>query len=159
MQAVREAAGWDMSLCTDHFGHGYLTAKEVIRLAEALEPYNLAWLEDPMPWWDVEGHKQVTDAIRIPTAAGEELYLWDGFRELIEQRAVDIVHPDLLTSGGMAGDQAHRRLRRALWAVHGHALRRLARSPSWPPCTARRRLPALWRWSTTGWICRSGPAW
>jgi L-alanine-DL-glutamate epimerase-like enolase superfamily enzyme len=99
--AVRAAAGWDVSLCTDHFGHGYMTAKEVIRLAKALEPFGLAWLEDPMPWWDIDGHKQVTDAIDIPTAAGEELYLWDGFRELIEKRAVDILHPDLLTSGGM----------------------------------------------------------
>jgi len=98
---VREAAGWDISVCTDHYGHGYLTANEVIRLAHALEPYNLAWLEDPMPWWDIDGHKQVTDAINIPTCAGEELYLWDGFRELIEKRAVDILHPDLLTSGGM----------------------------------------------------------
>jgi len=101
VRAVREAVGWDISLCTDHFGHGLLTAKEIIRLAEAFEPYNLAWIEDPMPWWDVDGHKQVTDAIRIPTAAGEELYLWDGFREMIEKRAVDILHPDLLTSGGM----------------------------------------------------------
>ena len=101
VKAVREEVGWDVSLCTDHFGHGYLTAKEVIRLAEALEPFNLAWIEDPMPWWDVDGHKQVTDAVRVPTAAGEELYLWDGFREMIEKRAVDIVHPDLLTSGGM----------------------------------------------------------
>lgn len=99
--AVREAAGWDISLCTDHYGHGYLTADEVIRLADALEPFNLAWLEDPMPWWDIDGHKKVTDAVRTPTAAGEELYLWDGFRELIEKRAVDILHPDLLTSGGM----------------------------------------------------------
>lgn len=100
--AVREAAGWEISLCTDHFGHGYMTAKEVIRLGKAIEPYGLAWLEDPMPWWDIEGHKQVTDAINVPTAAGEELYLWDGFRELIEKRAVNIIHPDLLTSGGMA---------------------------------------------------------
>jgi L-alanine-DL-glutamate epimerase-like enolase superfamily enzyme len=99
--AVREAAGWDTSLCTDHFGHGYMTAKEVIRLGKAVEPYGLAWLEDPMPWWDIDGHKQVTDAIAVPTCAGEELYLWDGFRELIEKRAVDIIHPDLLTSGGM----------------------------------------------------------
>jgi L-alanine-DL-glutamate epimerase-like enolase superfamily enzyme len=99
--AVREAASWDTSLCTDHFGHGYMTAKEVIRLGKALEPFGLAWLEDPMPWWDIDGHKQVTDAIATPTAAGEELYLWDGFRELIEKRAVDIIHPDLLTSGGM----------------------------------------------------------
>ena len=99
--AVREAVGWDISLCTDHFGHGMMTAKEVIRLGHAVEPYGLAWLEDPMPWWDIEGHKRVTDAINVPTAAGEELYLWDGFREMIETRAVDIIHPDLLTSGGI----------------------------------------------------------
>lgn len=111
--AVREAVGWDISLCTDHFGHGMMTAKEVIRLGHAVEPYGLAWLEDPMPWWDIAGHKQVTDAITVPTAAGEELYLWDGFREMIETRAVDIIHPDLLTSGGMMetkkiGDYAER---------------------------------------------------
>jgi L-alanine-DL-glutamate epimerase-like enolase superfamily enzyme len=100
--AVREAAGWDVALCIDHFGHGMLTVKEVIRLGRALEPYGLAWMEDPAPWWDVDAHKQVTDAVGVPTAAGEELYLLEGFREMIEKRAVDIVHPDLLTSGGMA---------------------------------------------------------
>jgi L-alanine-DL-glutamate epimerase-like enolase superfamily enzyme len=100
--AVREAVGWDVSLCIDHFGHGMMTVKEVIRLGQILEPFGLAWMEDPAPWWDVEAHRQVTDAINVPTAAGEELYLWEGFREMIEQRAVDIIHPDLLTSGGMA---------------------------------------------------------
>ncbi len=99
--AVRQAVGWETSLCIDHFGHGHMTAKEVIRLGRALEPYGLAWMEDPMPWWDIAGHKEVTDAIGVPTAAGEELYLWDGFREMIETRAVDILHPDLLTAGGM----------------------------------------------------------
>jgi L-alanine-DL-glutamate epimerase-like enolase superfamily enzyme len=99
---VRESVGWDVALCIDHFGHGMMTVKEVIQLGNALEPYGLSWMEDPAPWWDVEAHKQVTDAINVPTAAGEELYLWDGFREMIETRAVDIIHPDLLTSGGMA---------------------------------------------------------
>lgn len=98
---VREAVGWDISLCIDHFGHGMMTVKEVIKLGKALEPYGLAWMEDPVPWYDVDAHKQVTDAINVPTAAGEELYLWDGFREFIEKRAIDIIHPDLLTSGGM----------------------------------------------------------
>jgi len=101
VSVVRDAVGWDVSLCIDHFGHGYLTAKEVIRLGRALEPYGLAWMEDPMPWWDIDGHRRVTEAINVPTAAGEGLYLWDGFREMIEKRAVDIIHPDLLTSGGM----------------------------------------------------------
>lgn len=99
--AVREAVGWETALCIDHFGHGALSLNEVIRLADALEPYGLAWIEDPMPWWDIEGHRLVTRAVRVPTAAGEELYLLDGFREMIETRAVDIIHPDLLTSGGM----------------------------------------------------------
>jgi L-alanine-DL-glutamate epimerase-like enolase superfamily enzyme len=98
---VRETVGWDVSLCIDHYGHGYMTAKEVIQLAKVLEPYGLAWMEDPMPWDDVYGHKRVTDAIGVPIAAGENIYLWDGFREFIEQRAIDIIHPDLLTSGGM----------------------------------------------------------
>ena len=101
VKAIRDAVGYDVELCTDHFGHGMMTAKEVIRLGRALEPYALSWFEDPMPWWDIDGHKQVTDAIEVPVAAGEELYLWDGFREWIERRAIDIIHPDLLTSGGM----------------------------------------------------------
>lgn len=99
--AVRDAVGWDTSLCIDHYGHGMMTVKEVIKLAEALEPYGLAWMEDPVQWWDVEGHKMVTDAVNVPIAAGEELYLWDGFRPFIEEHAIDIIHPDLLTSGGM----------------------------------------------------------
>ena len=101
VRTVRETVGWDVALCVDHFGHGYLTINEVIRLANAVEPYNLSWLEDPMPWWDIEGHRLVTRAINTPVAAGEELYLRAGFREMIQTRAVDIIHPDLLTSGGM----------------------------------------------------------
>ena len=98
---VRGTVGWDVSLCIDHYGHGFLTAKEVIKLASYLEPYALAWMEDPMPSLDMWGHKRVTDAVNVPIAGGEDLYLWDEFRPFIENRAVDIIHPDLLTSGGM----------------------------------------------------------
>jgi len=98
---VRETVGWDVSLCIDHYGHGYLTPKEVIKLAGYLEPYALSWMEDPMPSLDVWGHKRVTDAVNVPIAGGEDLYLWDQFRPFIENRAVDIIHPDLLTSGGL----------------------------------------------------------
>ncbi len=97
--AVRQAVGSKISLAIDHFGP--LTVNDAIRLGNALEPVGLGWMEDILPWWDVEGNKQITDAINVPTNNGESIYLWDGFRELIEQRAVDIIHPDLLTSGGM----------------------------------------------------------
>lgn len=97
--AVREAAGWEIPLAVDHFGP--LTVNDAIRLGHALEPYCLAWMEDIMPWWDIEGNLRVTRAINVPTLCGENQYLWDGFREMIEARAVDIIQPDLLTSGGM----------------------------------------------------------
>ena len=56
--AVREAVGWDIAAGIDHFGP--ITVKDAIRLGQALEPYGLAWMEDIMPWWDVEGNQQVT---------------------------------------------------------------------------------------------------
>lgn len=100
-RAVREAVGDGISLCTDHFGEGFCTADEAIKVGRALEPFNLAWIEDPLPWTDIPGHKKVADALLTPVAAGEDWYAWDGFREAIETRAVDIIHPDMLSSGGL----------------------------------------------------------
>ncbi|NLS75903.1 MAG: mandelate racemase/muconate lactonizing enzyme family protein [Chloroflexi bacterium] len=97
--AVRQAVGWEMPLAVDHFGP--VTTNDAIRLGRALEPYGLAWMEDLMPWWDLDAWEEVTRAINVPTLDGENIYLWDGFREMIERRAVDIIQPDLLTAGGM----------------------------------------------------------
>ncbi|MGK6315438.1 mandelate racemase/muconate lactonizing enzyme family protein [Neorhizobium sp. DT-125] len=101
VRAVRAEVGGEISLCVDHFGEGYVTADEAIRIGKALEPFNLAWIEDPVIWHDIKGHKKVADALLTPVAGGEDLYLVDGFREAIETQAFDVLHPDLLTSGGM----------------------------------------------------------
>ena len=93
--------GPEVSLCTDHFGEGFVTVDEAIRIGHAIEPFNLAWIEDVMPWTDIAGHKRVADALLTPVAAGEDLYLFEGFREAIETRAFDIIHPDMLSSGGL----------------------------------------------------------
>lgn len=97
--AVREAVGWEIPLAIDHFGP--LTVKDGIRLGRALEGFGLAWLEDIMPVWDVEGNLKVTRAIEVPTLNGEQGYLLDGLRKLIKKQAVDILQPDLATVGGM----------------------------------------------------------
>lgn len=99
--AVRSAVGNEVSLCTDHFGEGFVTADEAIRIGRAVEPYNLAWIEDVLAWTDIAGHRKVADALLTPVAAGEDLYLFEGFREAIETRAFDIIHPDMLSSGGL----------------------------------------------------------
>ena len=96
---VRETVGWDIPLAVDHFGP--ISVKDGIRLGRALEPFALAWMEDILPWWDVDGNLEVTRNINVPTLNGEDIYLWDGWREMIEKRAIDIIQPDLLTAGGM----------------------------------------------------------
>lgn len=97
--AVREQVGMDVPLSADHFGH--IGVNSCIRLGKALEKYNMAWLEDMIPWQYTDLWKKITDAVDIPTLTGEDIYLKEGFIELAKNHAVDILHPDLATSGGI----------------------------------------------------------
>ncbi len=96
---VREVVGMDVPLAADHFGH--IGLNSCIRLGKALEKYNLAWLEDMVPWQYTDLWKQITNEVDIPTLTGEDIYLKEPFIELARNHAVDIVHPDLATSGGI----------------------------------------------------------
>lgn len=96
---VREVVGMEVPLAADHFGH--IGVNSCIRLGKALEKYNLAWLEDMIPWQHAELMKQITDAVDIPILTGEDIYLKEDFIKLARMHAVDIVHPDLATSGGL----------------------------------------------------------
>ncbi len=97
--AIREIIGWEIPLAADHFGH--IGVNSCIRLGKALEKYNLAWLEDMIPWQYTDLLKQITDAVDIPTLTGEDIYLKEPFIELCRRHAVDIIHPDLATAGGI----------------------------------------------------------
>ena len=96
---VRESVGMEIPLSADHFGH--IGVNSCIRLGKALEKYNMAWLEDMIPWQYTDLWKKITDAVDIPTLTGEDIYLKEGFIELAKNHAVDILHPDLATSGGI----------------------------------------------------------
>jgi L-alanine-DL-glutamate epimerase-like enolase superfamily enzyme len=97
--AVREVVGMDIPLSADHFGH--IGVNSCIRLGRALERYNLAWLEDMVPWQYTDLLKKISDAVDIPILTGEDIYLKEPFLELCRTHAVDIIHPDLATSGGI----------------------------------------------------------
>jgi L-alanine-DL-glutamate epimerase-like enolase superfamily enzyme len=96
---VRSVVGYDIPLAVDHFGH--IALDSCIRLGRALEPFTLAWLEDMIPWQYTDQWRQLTTAIATPTCTGEDIYLEENFRPLIEQEAVRIIHPDPATSGGI----------------------------------------------------------
>ena len=100
VEQVRNAVGYEMPLCADHFGH--FDINNSIRFGRAMEKYRLAWLEDMVPWFYTEQWKTVSDALETPTCTGEDIYcLNNGFKPLIDAQAVDIIHPDLATSGGL----------------------------------------------------------
>ena len=96
---VREAIGYEIPLAADHFGH--LDVNSCIRLGEALESCQMAWLEDMVPWQFTDLWREITHAISVPTLTGEDIYCLDGFKDLIDQHAVDMIHPDLATAGGI----------------------------------------------------------
>jgi L-alanine-DL-glutamate epimerase-like enolase superfamily enzyme len=109
---VREAVGPEVPLAADHFGH--IGVNSCIRLGRALTKYQMAWLEDMVPWQYTQMWKQITEAIDVPTLTGEDIYLKEEFIKLIDAQAVDMVHPDLATAGGILetkkiGDYAEER--------------------------------------------------
>ncbi len=99
VEAVRETVGYAVPIAADHFGH--IGVDDCIRLGEALERYNLAWLEDLVPWQFVEQWQQLETALTTPVCTGEDIYLKEGFKPLLEARAVNVIHPDIATSGGI----------------------------------------------------------
>ena len=96
---VRDAIGMEIPLSADHFGH--IGVNSCIRLGKALEKYNMAWLEDMIPWMYTDQLKQIADAVDVPIATGEDIFLKESFEKLCRAHAVDIVHVDIACSGGL----------------------------------------------------------
>jgi L-alanine-DL-glutamate epimerase-like enolase superfamily enzyme len=96
---VRESVGWNIPLALDHFGH--IGVKSCIRLGQALEDFAPAWLEDMIPWQHADLWRRITEAVPAPTCTGEDIYLKEDFIRLCQSHAVDVIHPDLMTSGGI----------------------------------------------------------
>ncbi|HLN75365.1 MAG TPA: mandelate racemase/muconate lactonizing enzyme family protein [Prolixibacteraceae bacterium] len=96
---TRSLVGYDIPLSTDHYGHFDLN--NGIRLGKALEKYRLAWMEDIVSWELTDQWKTMSDALETPLLTGEDIYLLKNFKPLIDIHAVDIIHPDLSSSGGL----------------------------------------------------------
>ena len=96
---IRAGVGPDIPVAADHFGH--FDVNTAIRLGKAVEKYQLAWLEDLVPWFYTDQWKQISDAIETPTLTGEDIFLKEDFIKLINAKAVDMIHPDLASSGGI----------------------------------------------------------
>lgn len=103
IEDVRSVVGTEIPLCVDHFGH--MDMNQMIRIGKAVEKYRLAWLEDTVAWFYTDQLKTIKDSIETPLCTGEDIYMLGGmlggFKKLIDAQAVDIIHPDLVSAGGI----------------------------------------------------------
>ncbi|WP_462410610.1 mandelate racemase/muconate lactonizing enzyme family protein [Neobacillus sp. Marseille-QA0830] len=65
-------------------------------------PFDLTWIEEPIPCDDIEGLRYIREATSIPVAAGENIYGRKQARKALELEAVDIIQPDLSKNGGIS---------------------------------------------------------
>ena len=103
--AIKEVLGDEVGLALD-CGPG-MAVSDTLKLAQALEPYNLMWMEDTItgdytPYVHPDFFLQVTPYTSTPIHTGEQVYLRHGFKELIEKHAVDVIGPDPMDVGGIA---------------------------------------------------------
>ena len=125
--AMKEVLGDKVSLALD-CGPGWFLP-DAIRFAQAVEKYNLMWLEDMLtgdyvPWVNPQAYRELTTSTSTPIHTGEQIYLRHNFKELIETQAVRIIGPDPADIGGIAELKwvaEHAYMHSILMAPHGTA--------------------------------------
>ncbi|MDI6025332.1 mandelate racemase/muconate lactonizing enzyme family protein [Corticibacterium sp. UT-5YL-CI-8] len=99
LSAMRLALGDDYEIMTD-CNQGF-TVDEAIRRAERLKELDLAWIEEPLPADDLDGHIRLTRSTPTPIAVGESMYSIRHFREYMQKGACSIVQVDVARIGGI----------------------------------------------------------
>ena len=99
MAAMRDAIGPDVELMVDC--HSFFDVPLAVSVAKRLEPYRLAWYEEPVPPERTEETRDIRRLIQQPMAGGEILYGVAGFAPLSRNRTVDVIMPDVKHCGGL----------------------------------------------------------
>lgn len=99
VKSVREAIGPKMNLMIDA-NHAY-NLREAILLSKEIEQYNIGWFEEPISPEYYEQYAELRAKTTIPIAGGECEYLRFGFQTLLQSKSVDIIQPDICSTGGL----------------------------------------------------------
>ncbi|MCZ6680090.1 MAG: mandelate racemase/muconate lactonizing enzyme family protein [Candidatus Poribacteria bacterium] len=97
---VRKAVGDEVSLLVD--GNSCYTAQKAIEVGrQVLEPNGVCHFEEPCPYWEIEWTAEVSRALDVPVAGGEQDFSLPQWRRIVDLHAVDIVQPDICYIGGL----------------------------------------------------------
>jgi mandelate racemase len=101
VKGVRALLGPDIALMID-FNQSLDPAEATRRIAR-LAPYDLTWIEEPVPQENLSGHAKVRETSPTPIQSGENWWFPRGFSEAIAAGASDFIMPDLMKCGGVTG--------------------------------------------------------
>ena len=101
VKAVRGLLGPDIALMLDF--NQSLDPSEATRRIDRLAPYDLHWIEEPVPAENLRGHAMVRATSAISIQSGENWWFPRGFAEAIAIGASDFIMPDLMKVGGVTG--------------------------------------------------------
>lgn len=99
VKLLRETIGDDIELMVDS-NHAY-TLREAVELSRKIEKYDIKWFEEPISPEFYNQYKELREKTTIPISGGECEYLRFGFQQLIQNKSVDILQPDICASGGL----------------------------------------------------------
>lgn len=99
VEKVRERVGPDTELMVDAFMNWDVST--TLRIARDLAPFDITWLEEPLPPDDLDGYGELAKECPIPIAGGEHEFTAAAFQELIERRLHAILQPDVCWCGGL----------------------------------------------------------
>jgi L-alanine-DL-glutamate epimerase-like enolase superfamily enzyme len=100
VETVTEEIGNDAEVAVDL--HWNFSPEAALRLCRAVEPYNIAWVEDPLPPENADAMTELASRVDVPILTGENRYGRHGFRDLIEEQGVSFLAPDVPKVGGIA---------------------------------------------------------
>jgi L-alanine-DL-glutamate epimerase-like enolase superfamily enzyme len=107
ISTFREALGPDIGIALDIAFTFKLGG--AIKIAQAVEPYNLMWLETET--FDPDALRLIRESTRTTICTGESLFGTQGYKPYLQLHAQDIIMPDLawngITMGKKIADMAH----------------------------------------------------
>jgi len=99
IREIRDGVGNKMDICVDCWARFNLTSAQ--RIARALEPYNIMYLEDAMLMSNPQAYSQLARETSVPICMSETLATRYEYREFLELKACDVIMYDLTWCGGI----------------------------------------------------------
>lgn len=99
VKEIRDAVGRDIEILIE--GHSRWDLNCAIKIARALEPYDVLWMEDMMKPESAADLSRLAAETSVPHSVSERLFTRYAYRQVLEARAAHIIMPDLVWTGGI----------------------------------------------------------